>query len=282
MIGSIDYGLWSTVVLNSFIFIIFAFSFFRPRTSRDWRSFGAFSAFLIALFTEMFGIPLTIFLFSGWLQSRFPELDLLSHNSGHLWQIIFGFEGDPHLNPVHLVSNMMLLLGFIILGAAWVILHQAQTTRRLATSGIYAWIRHPQYLAFILILLAFLLMWPTLLTVVMFPVLVVMYLRLARKEEQEVRSDFGEEYERYAIKTPTFFPKWQALTSREMSVISSILLLTFFLMWWPAPLSLLTISVLVMLYKSKVKKSAEQTNIFYQEEETVLSGNEVSERDTRL
>ncbi len=90
------YGLWPLVIINAAVFIIFAFSFTKPRTARDWRSFGAFSAFLVALFTEMYGFPLTIYLLSGWLASRYPGLDLLSHNSGHLWQTLLGWQGDPH------------------------------------------------------------------------------------------------------------------------------------------------------------------------------------------
>ena len=102
------YGLWSLVVINVAVFAIFAFSFTHPRTARDWRSFGAFTAFLVALFTEMYGFPLTIYLLSGWLQRRYPGLDLLTHNTGHLWETLLGSQRDPHLNPLHLVSSFLI------------------------------------------------------------------------------------------------------------------------------------------------------------------------------
>jgi methanethiol S-methyltransferase len=200
------YGLWSLVVINIAIFTIFAYSFTRPRTARDWRSFGAFGAFLVALFVEMYGFPLTIYLLSGWLQRRYPGLDLLSHDAGHLWETLLGWRGNPHLNPLHLLSNVLIAGGFILLARSWSVLYEAQQHGRVATTGPYAYVRHPQYVGFILIMLGFLLQWPTLLTIVMFPVLTWAYLRLARREEEEVLATFGEAYARYAAVTPAFVP----------------------------------------------------------------------------
>lgn len=205
--GDGAYGLWSLVVLNSAVFIAFAFSFFKPQTARDWRSFGAFSAFIVALFVEMYGFPLTIYLLSGWLQSRFPGLDLLAHDSGHLWSTLLGEEGDPHFSLLHIASYIALGYGFYLLSSAWNVLYHAQRHALLATSGPYARVRHPQYVAFVLILLGFLLQWPTLLTLAMFPILLVMYGRLALTEEREMTERFGPVYAAYAAATPRFIPR---------------------------------------------------------------------------
>ena len=201
------YGLWFLVVMNSLVFIIFAFSFSKPQSPRDWRSFGAFSAFIVALFTEMYGFPLTIYLLSGWLQSRYPGLDAMSHDAGHLWSTIFGLHGNPHFGVLHIASDILIFGGFILLSAAWNVLYQAQRKHSLATKGAYAYVRHPQYVGFIVILLGFLLQWPTLLTLLMFPFLVWMYVRLARQEEAGARRDFGLAYDRYAARVPAWFPR---------------------------------------------------------------------------
>ena len=210
------YGLWSLVVINVAVFAIFAFSFTHPRTGRDWRSFGAFTALLVALFTEMYGFPLTLYLLAGWLQERYPGLDLLSHDTGHLWETLLGWQGDPHMNPLHLLSNVLIAGGFILLAAAWQVLYAAQQAHQLATAGPYAHVRHPQYAAFILIMLGFLLQWPTVLTLAMFPILVWMYVRLARREEHEVRAEFGEAYARYAAMTPAFVPRVRRTAARRV------------------------------------------------------------------
>ena len=199
------YGLWSLVVINSLVFIIFAFSFAKPQSPRDWRSFGAFSAFIVALFTEMYGFPLTIYALSGWLGSRFPGIDFLSHDAGHLLEMLFGWRANPHFGPFHILSNLLIFGGFILLAKAWDVLYKAQREHRLATTGPYAYVRHPQYVGFILIMLGFLLQWPTLVTLAMFPVLAYMYAHLARVEERDVIAEFGEEYLRYSSETPAFF-----------------------------------------------------------------------------
>ena len=210
------YGLWWLVALNAAVFIIFAFSFSHPRTARDWRSFGAFSAFLVALFTEMYGFPLTIYLLSGWLASRFPGLDLLSHDAGHLWGTLLGWHGDPHFSPFHLLSYGLIGGGFFLLSAAWNVLYKAQRSSQLATTGPYSYIRHPQYVGFVLILLGFLVQWPTILTLIMFPILVTMYVRLARREEREALAEFGPTYAQYAAVVPAFVPHLGRMMPRRV------------------------------------------------------------------
>ncbi|HSC76813.1 MAG TPA: isoprenylcysteine carboxylmethyltransferase family protein [Pseudomonadales bacterium] len=200
------YGLWGLVILNSVIFIGFAFSFFKPQTTADWRTFSAFSAFILALFVEMYGFPLSIYVFSGWLATHYPGVDFLSHDNGHLLHTLLGIKGDPHFDVLHILSNVFIFGGFILLSYAWETLWKAQRSHQLAQTGLYARIRHPQYVAFILIMLGFLLQWPTLPTLVMFPVLVFMYLRLSIKEEAVAEAEFGDAYRRWAAVTPRFIP----------------------------------------------------------------------------
>ena len=201
-----DYGLWPLVIINSLLLIVFAGSFFHPRSGRDWRAMGAYSAFIVALFTEMYGVPLTIYLLSGWLGSRFPALRA-THSGGHLWNDLIGWKGDPHTSPFHLASYVLLMLGFALIATAWTRLLRAARDGRLATSGPYAWVRHPQYLGFLSIMVGFLLQWPTIPTLIMFPVLVYVYWRLARTEEREVAAHYPEEWPAYAAHVRRLLPR---------------------------------------------------------------------------
>jgi len=201
------YGLWFLVAINSAVFILFAVSFFHPANRRDWKAMGAFSAFIVALFSEMYGFPLTIYLLTSWFGNRFD----LSHDGGHLWSAAFGWGGDPHLSPFHLVSYAFIGGGFWLIAAAWRVLWTAANQRSLATGGAYSYVRHPQYAGFIAIMAGFLFQWPTLPTLVMFPILILIYRRLAISEERAVAEEFGPKWEAYAAVTPRFIPRLSSL-----------------------------------------------------------------------
>lgn len=211
MIESPAYGLWGLALVNSVVFILFAYSFFKPQTTRDWRSFGAFSAFLVALFAEMYGFPLTIYFLAGWLQSTYPTVDWFSHDAGHLLEMIFGWKANPHAGPFHFLSFVFIGAGFLLISAAWKTLYEAQRQGVLATTAAYGYVRHPQYVGFILVMFGFLLQWPTLLTLAMFPVLVVMYVKLAKIEEREALATFGDDYRTYMADVPSFIPRLSRL-----------------------------------------------------------------------
>lgn len=202
-----SYGLWLLVFVNSAVFIIFAFSFFKPQTKRDWRTFSAFSAFLVALFVEMYGFPLTIYLLSGWLETKLAANLLTNHDAGHLWHTLLGLGGNPHVHPIHWLSHGFTIGGFILLASSWKVLFAAQRAGKLARTGPYGYVRHPQYIAFIVIMFGFLIQWPTILTLLMFPVLVVMYVRLAHREEREVATELGDTWRTYAERTPRWIPR---------------------------------------------------------------------------
>lgn len=209
------YGLWSLVIINSAIFIIFAFSFTKPKTKRDWRSLGMFSAFIVALFTEMYGFPLTIYLLSGWLAQNYPGVDFLSHENGHLWHTVLGLGGNAHFDILHILSHVFIILGFWLLASSWNVLYRSQKDKTIANTGSYTRIRHPQYLAFMIIMFGFLLQWPTLPTLIMFPILVYIYARLAKREEEDALATFGEQYSVYMQTTAAFIPKLRSYNTEE-------------------------------------------------------------------
>ncbi len=198
------YGFWSLVVVNAAIFVLLALSFLTPVQRREWRSFGVFTAFVVALFTEMYGIPLTIYVLTAVLGSRYPALNPFSHASGHLWITLLG-GGAWMSGVIHLISNAFMGAGLLLMWAGWRKIHQARG--ELVTEGVYARVRHPQYAGLFLITVGMLVQWPTIITVATWPVLLAVYYRLARREEGEAEARYGEAYRVYRARVPMFVPR---------------------------------------------------------------------------
>jgi protein-S-isoprenylcysteine O-methyltransferase Ste14 len=209
------YGDWREVLVATAIFLAFLLGFVRPRRPAEWRSAGVYAAFLISLFTEMFGLPLTIYLLA-------PALGLpataFGMNESHLWAFALDRLGVLPLRwgvfGVMAISTVLIAGGLGLLAVGWATVYRGRGG--LVTSGIYRELRHPQYLGLILIVVAFTLMWPTLPTLLMAPVLVVLYVRLARREDRELAKRFGWGFAAYAARTPAFVPWARGRLDRDV------------------------------------------------------------------
>lgn len=211
------YGMWIVAAFNIGIFLFFLLSFLKPRGSDEWRSMGVVTAFLVALFAEMYGFPLTIFMLTSWLGDAYPVLNPFSHKLGHLWVVVFG-GSDLAWAIVMGLSLVFLVIGYTLLSKGWTQIHASHG--RLVTSGIYNYARHPQYTGLFLIIFGFLIQWPTIVTVLMAPLLIFAYVRLARFEERKALDEFGESYQKYIGRTPAFFPpinQWKAFITAYVS-----------------------------------------------------------------
>ena len=206
-LGGYAYGMWTVVIFNVILFLFFVLSFIKPKTNIEWRSMGAFAAFIVALFTEMYGFPLTIYFLSSWMGKSYPVLNPFSHSHGHLWLVLLGL-GDSQIamTTLHIVTNVMIFYGLYVMQNGWILIHAAKG-KHLVTDGVYAHVRHPQYSGLFLITLGFLIQWPSILTFVMWPILMWTYYRLAMKEEKDVEKIFGKQYEEYRKKVPAFIPR---------------------------------------------------------------------------
>lgn len=191
---------WGMVLIILTLFAWFIFRFLRPKRKIEWRNSGILGAFLVALYAEMYGFPLTIYILSSVFGIDIP----FGHIGGHLWASLLGL-GETGAMMEMLIGYLLMIIGGILVISGWEKIYKARD--ELVTDGIYGYIRHPQYAGIILITTGMLIHWPTIITLLMWPILVLAYYGLAKREEKEMEKKFGESYQEYKKRVPMFLPK---------------------------------------------------------------------------
>ena len=197
----IGYHNWWLVAFYVVVVGVFVLGILRPRRRTEWRSAGVAQGWVIALYAEMYGLPLTMYLVA-WLTGKSEYAT--DHFRGHAWAYWFGW-GDAGAIACDVLGQMLIVAGAVLGLIGWRQIYRGEG--ELVNTGLYRRIRHPQYAGFFLFLVGSIVNWPTLITVVMLPVLLVVYYRLAKEEEADALALFGDDYRRYQATTGMFWPR---------------------------------------------------------------------------
>jgi protein-S-isoprenylcysteine O-methyltransferase Ste14 len=195
-------GAWGLALIAIVVASWFLYRYLAPKTWKEWASAGVIQAFIIALYAEMYGFPLTIYLLV-----RFFGLDKSNLNA-NLWSTLLGY-GETGMMISMILGYILLFAGAGIFMQGWRELHQARKEGRLVTDRLYGLVRHPQYTGlFIALFGEGIVHWPTVFSVALYPIIVLAYYMLARSEERKVEEQFGDEFREYRQRVPMFIPRW--------------------------------------------------------------------------
>ncbi|HZK85057.1 MAG TPA: isoprenylcysteine carboxylmethyltransferase family protein [Desulfosporosinus sp.] len=195
-------GSWGIALIVIVLISWFLYRYLAPKTWREWAGAGVIQAFIIALYAEMYGFPLTIYLLV-----RFFGLDQNNLNA-NIWSTLLGF-GETGMMISMIVGYLIMFAGIGIFLEGWRELHRARQNNRLITDRLYGLVRNPQYTGLFIVLFGEgIVHWPTIFSIALFPIIIVIYVMLARREARKMEEQFGEEYHVYQLRVPEFIPPW--------------------------------------------------------------------------
>jgi protein-S-isoprenylcysteine O-methyltransferase Ste14 len=200
-------GIWILALIMIVIASWYLYKYMAPSSWHEWAGAGVVQAFIIALYAEMYGFPLTIYLLA-----RFGGLDKTGLNA-NLWSSLLDM-GETGMMISMVLGYVLLFLGIGLFFQGWRQVYKARQENKLVTDGLYALTRHPQYTGlFIALFGEGVVHWPTLFSVVLFPIIVFIYYRLSLREEKKVIAEFGNEYVACKARVPMFIPRIEQWTS---------------------------------------------------------------------